>query len=101
MLTKTAGLIEALTGIFTGRPDIEAAWALALHIPGEDTPRQLVGDGDDKDRNVCVQPVQIQPELRIAKCLALITADDVIRRIEMYYRGGALQYNDTGTVEGP
>ena len=38
-----AGLIEALTGIFTGRPDIEAAWALALHIPGEDTPRQLVG----------------------------------------------------------
>jgi ADP-heptose:LPS heptosyltransferase len=46
---------------------------------------QLVGDGDEKDRrDVCEQPVQITPELRIPKCLDMITPEDVIRRIEMY-----------------
>jgi hypothetical protein len=49
---------------------------------------QLVGDGDEKDRrDVCEQPVQITPELRIPKCLDMITAEDVIRRIEMYLAG--------------
>jgi FkbM family methyltransferase len=54
---------------------------------------QLVGDGDDKDRhNVCEQPVQVTPELRLPKCMTLITPADVIRSIELYYRGGALKY---------
>jgi ADP-heptose:LPS heptosyltransferase/SAM-dependent methyltransferase len=49
---------------------------------------QLVGDGDEKDRrDVCEQPVQITPELRIPKCLDMITPEDVIRRIEMYLEG--------------
>jgi hypothetical protein len=49
---------------------------------------QLVGDGDEKDRReVCEQPVQITPELRIPRCLDMITPEDVIRRIEMYLEG--------------
>jgi FkbM family methyltransferase len=58
---------------------------------------QLVGDGDAKDRHdVCEQPVQVTPDLRIPKCLHLITPADVIRAIELYYRGGALHYLGTG-----
>ena len=50
---------------------------------------QLVGDGDAKDhRDVCEQPVQLTPELRIPRCLDMISADDVIRKIEMYLQGG-------------
>ncbi|MBX3435747.1 MAG: hypothetical protein KF847_20710, partial [Pirellulales bacterium] len=51
---------------------------------------QLVGDGDPKDRqNVCERPVQIREDLRIPQCLEMITAADVIRRIELYFEGGA------------
>jgi FkbM family methyltransferase len=52
---------------------------------------QLVGDGDEKDRNnVCEQPVQVSADLRIPKCMTLITPDDVVRSIELYYKGGIL-----------
>lgn len=57
---------------------------------------QLVGDGDDKDRdNVCERPVQLTPGLRIPQCMTMITAHDVIRRIELYYEGGALAYDES------
>ena len=36
----------------------------------------------------CRNFVQLAPDLRIPRCMAMITADDVIRRIEMYYEGG-------------
>lgn len=53
---------------------------------------QLVGDGDQKDvRDVCEQPVQVSDALRIPKCMTMITPEDVIRRIELYYEGGALR----------
>lgn len=53
---------------------------------------QLVGDGDPKDRrDVCESPVQITDELRIARCMEMITAEDVIRRIEIYFDGGILE----------
>jgi ADP-heptose:LPS heptosyltransferase/2-polyprenyl-3-methyl-5-hydroxy-6-metoxy-1,4-benzoquinol methylase len=49
---------------------------------------QLIGDGDDKDRrNVCEMPVDLSPELRIPRCMNMITPEDVIRRIEMYFEG--------------
>jgi ADP-heptose:LPS heptosyltransferase/SAM-dependent methyltransferase len=52
---------------------------------------QLIGDGDDKDRrNLCEQPVQVRADLRIARCMHLITPADVIRAIELYHQGGAL-----------
>lgn len=56
---------------------------------------QLVGDGDPKDRSeLCEQPVQVRTDLRIPRCLDMITAEDVIRRIEMYYEGGAMSYTN-------
>ena len=49
---------------------------------------QLVGDGDPKDRaNVCTEVVQLNEALRIPRCMHMISADDVIRRIEMYFSG--------------
>jgi ADP-heptose:LPS heptosyltransferase len=47
-----------------------------------------LGDGDDKDRpgELCVDPVGTLP-----RCMHLITAADVIRRIELYFDGGALE----------
>ena len=54
---------------------------------------QLVGDGDPKDsHNVCHMPVHVREDLRIAKCMEMIEPEDVIGRVELYYRGGALQY---------
>lgn len=55
---------------------------------------QPVGDGDSKDwSGVCERPVQVADDLKIPRCMEMITAEDVIRRIEMYYEGGALTYN--------
>ena len=55
---------------------------------------QTVGDGDEKDAaaNLCIFPVRLQPDLQIPRCMDLITADDVIRAIELYHRGGAFSY---------
>jgi ADP-heptose:LPS heptosyltransferase len=54
---------------------------------------QPVGDGDDKDRsNLCERPVQVRPDLRIARCMEMISPADVIRAVESYYEGGALSY---------
>jgi len=48
-----------------------------------------LGDGDEKDKpeNLCVDVVGNLP-----RCMDMITADDVIRRVEMYYNGGSLSY---------
>jgi len=51
---------------------------------------QPVGDNDPKDQNLCLHPVVINPQLQIAKCMHMITPNDVIRAIERYYDGGAL-----------
>jgi len=62
---------------------------------------QLVGDGDGKDRrNVCRMPVQVSEDLRIARCMEMIRPEDVIRRIELYYEGGALRYENGRGGEG-
>jgi ADP-heptose:LPS heptosyltransferase len=56
---------------------------------------QKANDGDEKDRsNLCERPVQVSPDLVIPRCLEMITPEDVIRRIELYYQGGSL--NATG-----
>lgn len=65
---------------------------------------QLVGDGDPKDHHdVCVSPVQVRPDLRIAKCMEMITPEDVIRRIEMYLASGMhrLSTDRNGHGEAP
>ena len=56
---------------------------------------QTVGDGDQKDRrNVCVMPEQVTPELKIPRCMQMITPQDVIRRIELYHEGDAYRYRN-------
>jgi ADP-heptose:LPS heptosyltransferase len=54
---------------------------------------QRVGDGDPKDNDLCLSPVAVNGDLHIPRCLAMIRPDDVIRRIELYYQGKALQYH--------
>ncbi|PWT89412.1 MAG: ADP-heptose--LPS heptosyltransferase [Proteobacteria bacterium] len=48
-----------------------------------------LGDGDEKDRpeSCCVDVVGDLP-----RCMDLITAEDVIRAIEVYFEGGAISY---------
>lgn len=48
-----------------------------------------LGDGDEKDNPeaLCVDVVRDLP-----RCMDLITADDVIRAIEVYFEGGAAHY---------
>jgi ADP-heptose:LPS heptosyltransferase len=53
---------------------------------------QTVGDGDAKDQDLCVLPVEITPQLKIPHCMNIIRAEDVIRRIELYMEGGSLRY---------
>jgi ADP-heptose:LPS heptosyltransferase len=53
---------------------------------------QPVGDDPEKDSDLCLYPVSVSDTLRIPRCLDMIRPDDVIRRIEMYYEGGALKW---------
>lgn len=48
-----------------------------------------LGDGDAKDRpeNLCVDVVDGLP-----RCMDMITAEEVVRRIELYFCGGVCQY---------
>lgn len=50
---------------------------------------ERLGDGDQRDRpgHLCVNVVN-----GLARCLDMITPVEVIRRIEMYFKGGAIQY---------
>jgi FkbM family methyltransferase len=59
---------------------------------------QTVSDGDPKDHHdVCLNPVQVRSDLRIPRCMELVTPQQVIERIELYYHGGALHYGQNGT----
>ncbi len=48
-----------------------------------------LGDGDEKDRpeNCCVDVVGNLP-----RCMDMITSEEVIRRIELYFQGGSVAY---------
>jgi ADP-heptose:LPS heptosyltransferase len=52
-----------------------------------------LGDGDEKDHpdQLCVDVVGSLP-----RCMDMITAEEVIRRIELYYNGGALELTRSG-----
>lgn len=61
---------------------------------------QLVSDGDPKDtRDVCESPVQVSEKLRIPKCMDMISPEEVIRRIDLYYHGGLLRYQSNGAQQ--
>ena len=54
---------------------------------------QKIFDGDEKDKkDLCIYPVQVKHNLRIAKCIYMIKARHIIDAIEMYYEGGSLEY---------
>jgi hypothetical protein len=53
---------------------------------------QPVEDGDPKDKDLCVKPVQIAENLVIPRCMDLISPQSVINAIELHYEGGALKY---------
>lgn len=55
---------------------------------------QQVGDGNNKDLDLCEQPIEVRKGLMIPRCMQMITPQDVIRRVEMYHDGGALKYLD-------
>lgn len=56
---------------------------------------QKVGDGDRKDfEDLCESPVEVTAGLSIPKCMNMITVEDVIRRIEIYFEGGVFQYDN-------
>jgi hypothetical protein len=51
---------------------------------------QTVDDGDRKDHdNLCDRPVQVETDLRVPQCMALVQPSDVIRAMER-----ALSYSD-------
>jgi ADP-heptose:LPS heptosyltransferase len=52
-----------------------------------------LGDGDVKDHpeELCVDVVDQLPH-----CMHMITAEEVIRRVELYFEGGLLQYLESG-----
>jgi ADP-heptose:LPS heptosyltransferase len=45
-----------------------------------------IGDGDKKDapENLCIRPVKLKNNVVVAKCIDMITADDIIRAVEKY-----------------
>lgn len=51
-----------------------------------------LGDGDEKDKpeNLCLNVVE-----KLPRCLHMITASEVVRRIELYFNGGAVAYLTT------
>ena len=66
-----------------------------------------LNDGDEKDKSLCQYPVGLNKkikynhkelELKIPKCLDMITHKDVIRAIETYYEGGSLEYDGGWTT---
>jgi ADP-heptose:LPS heptosyltransferase len=50
-----------------------------------------LGDGDEADKSLCVDPVGDLP-----RCMDMITAEDVIRRIELYFQGGVIRFLTPG-----
>jgi len=64
-----------------------------------------LGDGDEKDKSLCLEPVDLnkkilppntkkEVDLKIPKCLHMITHKHVIEAIESYYEGGVVKYGE-------
>jgi len=55
---------------------------------------EKVGDGDEKDENLCENPVQAFG-VKIPKCMDMIKPDDVVRSVRQYFNGGAVKPIET------
>ena len=54
-----------------------------------------LGDGDEEDRHLCLDVVGHLP-----RCMDMISSDEVIRRIELYFQGGVAAYLTPGEHRG-
>ncbi|NQZ70130.1 MAG: hypothetical protein HRT89_18920, partial [Lentisphaeria bacterium] len=45
---------------------------------------EALGDGDDKDKSLCLNPVQGPSGQTIPKCLDMISHEDVIRHVHEF-----------------
>lgn len=52
---------------------------------------QTIDDGDDKNDDLCINPIAINSELSIPKCMDMISAQDVIRSVNQYFIGGSIK----------
>ena len=119
LLMHLAAAVEVKTGMPLNRPCVVVAggrepphWAAYPHHQFIHTVGALrccdhggcwksrtvpLGDGDEKDRPeaLCVDVVSDLP-----RCMDMITAEDVIRRIESYFDGGSLRYLEHSSNTG-
>jgi hypothetical protein len=56
-----------------------------------------LGDGDPKDEDLCIDVVESpsceeRPGLPLPRCMDLISAEEVIRRIQLYFDGGTARF---------
>ena len=61
-----------------------------------------LGDGDEKDKpeHLCVDPIKKEVRTKgatdlsyfLPRCMDMITSEEVARRVELYFTGGALSY---------
>jgi hypothetical protein len=56
-----------------------------------------LGDGDPKDEDLCIDVVvspsgDERPEVPLPRCMDLISAEEVIRRIQLYFDGGTARF---------
>ncbi len=54
-----------------------------------------LGDGDEKDKSLCVDVVELPNSEGVRflpRCLDMISAEEVIRRVELYFAGGAVDF---------
>lgn len=62
-----------------------------------------LGDGDEKDSSLCsdVLPADLSAARSgaLARCMDMITADEVVRRIALYFQGGATRYLTTDEAD--
>jgi ADP-heptose:LPS heptosyltransferase len=57
---------------------------------------QTMNDKDEKDKDLCEFPIDVNSKLRIPRCMDMIRPADVIEAIESYFLGGTLRY-----INGP
>ena len=45
---------------------------------------QALGDGDEKDKSLCTQPVAVGGRVILPRCMDMITVEDVVRAVQSY-----------------
>jgi hypothetical protein len=55
-----------------------------------------LGDGDKKDESLCVDVLPADPSADrtgpLPRCMDLISGEEIARRVDLYFQGGAVRY---------